>query len=217
VAALLDHQDSRKERCGALDPETVDLATRQDQGSSQQRLAIWQLRRPSSRSIRSLASALGAYPEAHFIMASRPEFDPNARGYRDTHSTYLNIMAETGVPGFLLFMGIIVLTLKNARAARKKYGKGCTRIRTAAFQHGSGLLRVPRAAIWGSYVKLVPLYMHLVLIHVATQLLIEHGEGFAAQQRGRRQFIHARCVQEDRAGCGGERIGVRYRGVRWMA
>jgi hypothetical protein len=98
-------------------------------------------------------------------------------------------MAETGVLGFLLFMGIIFITLKNATAARKRFGPGAPAFALQLFNMEVGFYAFLVAAIWGSYVKLVPLYMHLVLIHVATQLLIEHGESLQPQQRGRRQFI----------------------------
>jgi O-antigen ligase len=177
-----------KNDAALLDPETVDLATRQDQGSSQQRLAIWTVAAAIIEKNPLTGVGLGAYPEAHYRMSARPEFDPNSRGFRDAHSTYLNVMAETGVLGFILFMGIIVLTLKEARAARKRFGGVAPAFALQLFNMEVGLYAFLVAAIWGSYAKLIPLYMHLVLIHVATRLLIEHAEGFQPQ-RGRGKFI----------------------------
>jgi O-antigen ligase len=171
-----------------LDPEMVDLATRQDQGSSEQRLAIWGVATGIIAANPLTGVGLGAYPEAHRVMAQRPEYNPSARGPRDTHSTYLNVMAETGVPGFLLFIGLLVLTVKNARAARKRFAAVAPALALQLFNMEVGLYAFLVAAIWGSYGKLVPLYMHLVLIHVATQLLVEHGERLQPQ-RGRGQFI----------------------------
>jgi hypothetical protein len=97
-------------------------------------------------------------------------------------------MAETGVLGFLLFMGIIVITLKNARAARKRLGAAAPALALQLFNMEVGLYAFLVAAIWGSYGKLIPLYMHLVLIHVATQLLIEHAESLQPP-RARGQFM----------------------------
>ncbi|MEO5872500.1 MAG: O-antigen ligase family protein [Gemmatimonadaceae bacterium] len=181
-------KNAGKNDVALLDPETVDLATRQDQGSSEQRLAIWEVAVAIIEKNPLTGVGLGAYPEAHNVMSARPEFNPSARGPRDTHSTYLNVMAETGVPGFLLFMAIMVITLKNARAARKRLGAAAPALALQLFNMEVGLYAFLVAAIWGSYGKLIPLYMHLVLIHVATQLLIEHAEGIQPQ-RGRGRYV----------------------------
>jgi O-antigen ligase len=172
------------------DPEISDLATRQDQSSSEQRLAIWNVARAIVAENPLTGVGLGAYPEAHYVMAQRAQFNPIARGKRDTHSTYLNIMAETGIVGFLLFASIIVITLKTSRAARKKMEKVAPALALQLFNMEVGLYAFLVAAIWGSYGAMVPLYMHLVLMHVASRLLVEHVESLQPR-RGRRQFFPA--------------------------
>ena len=172
------------------DVETVDLATRQDQSSSEQRLAIWDVAATVIADNLITGVGLGAYPEAHYVTAQRPQFKWLARGKRDTHSTYLNVMAETGVPGFLLFAGIIFSTLKHSRAARRKMGKVAPALALQLFNMEVGLYAFLVAAIWGSYGAMVPLYVHLVLLHVASTLLNEHGEGMQPM-RGRQRVFPA--------------------------
>ena len=159
-----------------LDPELVDLATRQDQSSSQQRLAIWDVATTIVAENPLMGVGLGAYPSAHYVVAQRPQFDRLARGFRDTHSTYLNIMAETGIPGFAIFAAMVMLTLKTARSARKKMEARAPALSLQLFNMEVGLYGYLVAAIWGSYGALVPTYVHLVLMHVASRLLVEHEE-----------------------------------------
>jgi O-antigen ligase len=174
-----------------LDPEVVDLATRQDQGSSRQRLEIWKVATAIIADHPVTGVGLGAYPEEHYKTSQRPEFDRIARGKRDTHSTYLNIAAETGIPGFLLFAGVIVLTVRSSRSARKKMGKIAPALALQLFNMEVGLYAFLVAAIWGSYGAMIPMYVHLVLMHVAARLLLEHVEGLQPTQGGRRRFAPA--------------------------
>ena len=166
-----------------LDPELMDLATRQDQGSSQQRLAIWAIARTIISENPVAGVGLGAYPEEHYVVALRPTFTFISRGHRDTHSTYLNVMAETGVVGFSLFAAMIILTLKTARDARKKMGAKAPALALQLFSMEVGLYSYLVAAIWGSYGEAVPTYVHLVLICVATKLLLEEGEVVRPRER----------------------------------
>lgn len=181
-------KNATKSDAALYDPETVDLATRQDQSSSEQRLAIWDVALGIISANPLTGVGLGAYPEAHYVMAQRPEYKWLARGKRDTHSTYLNVMAETGIPGFLLFMGIVGMTLKNSRSARKRMEKMAPALALQLFNMEVGLYAFMVAGIWGSYGWMVPLYVHLVLMHVASRLLVEHVEGMQPM-RGRRKFF----------------------------
>lgn len=170
------------------DPEVVDAQTRIDQSSSEQRLAIWDVATSVIAENALTGVGLGAYSEAHWRMAARPGFNPFARGRRDTHSTYLNVMAEIGIPGFMLFAAMLIVTLKNARAARKRFGTIAPALTLQLFNMEVGLYAFLVAAVWGSYGSIVPLYVHLVLIHVATQLLAEHAEKLEPK-RGRGRFV----------------------------
>ncbi|MEO8335900.1 MAG: O-antigen ligase family protein [bacterium] len=184
-----------------LDPETVDLASRQDQSSSAQRLAIWSVATQIIADNPVFGVGLGAYPNAHYVTAQRPQFTWISRGRRDTHSTYLNITAETGFPGLFLFIGIIFLTLRDSRRARKKMEKIAPALALQLFHMEVGLYAFLVAGIWGSYGLMIALYVHLVLMYVATRLLLEHVESIRPR-RGRRQFVPVPAATPETTGLG---------------
>ena len=66
-----------------------------EEGSAFQRYEIWKVARTIIREHPVTGVGLGAYPAAHRLTATRSQFNPTARGRRDTHSTYLNVTAET--------------------------------------------------------------------------------------------------------------------------
>ena len=192
-------KNATKEEVMTYDPEVVDLATRQDQSSSEQRLAIWDVALQVISDNPITGVGLGAYPEAHYVTALRPGFKFLARGKRDTHSTYLNIMAETGIPGFLLFAAMIILTLNHSRRARKMAAKDAPALAMQLFNMEVGLYGFLVAGIWGSYAAMVPLYVHLVLMYVAAKLLIEHVEGMHPM-RGRQKSFPVRAAAPEMVG-----------------
>jgi len=83
---------------GEMDPE----------GSARERFALLQtaVRMIGNRPV--LGVGLGAYAQAN------ARYSP-AVGQRDTHNTYLNIAAETGLPGLVLFLGLVTSVLRGAR------------------------------------------------------------------------------------------------------
>lgn len=171
----------------AMDPDLVDADTRSDQSSSQQRLAIWKVATEIVKENFFMGVGLGAYPDAHNVVSQRPGFDPLARGFRDTHSTYLNVLAETGIVGFVLFASMIITTLVSARRARLKMSARAPALSLQLFNMEVGLYGYLVAAIWGSYGALVPTYVHLVLMYVCSTLLLEYGESVQPTQ-GRRSL-----------------------------
>ena len=136
-----------------------------DEGSAGQRYEIW---RTSFRIIRDHpVSGIGwsAYPRANALYAPR-------LGARDTHSTYLNIAAEIGIPGLLLFLLVIGVVATRAELARRRLVRlqpvDALQIRLLLL----GLAGFLIAGVFGSYGKLTFLYLHLVLIWVITDLAL---------------------------------------------
>jgi len=88
---------------------TTDQLDQVDQeGSARQRFEIWRVANKIIRENSLTGIGVGAYPQAHAVYARGEEFDPTAAGTRDTHSTYLNVLAETGVPGAIAFFGVVL-------------------------------------------------------------------------------------------------------------
>src|SRR5438094_4158375 len=91
------------ETIGQMDPE----------GSARQRFAVLQA---ASRIIRDhpvVGVGFGAYEFAQH------RYNP-ALGYLDTHNTYLNVLAETGVPGLVLFLWIVISVVRTVRRTRRR-------------------------------------------------------------------------------------------------
>ena len=150
-----------------------ELSEAEDEGSAEQRLAIWAVARGIIAENWLTGVGIGAYNESHFIMAQRPGYNPSAIGKRDTHSTYLNILAETGVVGFSFFVLLIGVTLQKSRLARRNAGDASPTLKAQLIWLEIGLYGFLVAGIWGTYGKLGPLYVHVAIVWCTAGLLQE--------------------------------------------
>jgi probable O-glycosylation ligase (exosortase A-associated) len=91
------------------------IAQADEWGSAEQRSAIWKVARAIAADHPVLGVGIGAYPQANQEYVGRGRFDRRAGGERSAHSTYLTLLAETGVPGFLLFLGMLGHALVASR------------------------------------------------------------------------------------------------------
>ena len=135
------------------------------EGSARQRYEIWRVGWTISREHPLTGVGLGAYKPNHEQYALRPEFNPTAQGGRDTHSLYLNVLAETGYPGFILYLGMLLTVLITAERTRRRC-RGV--LDTAARQIlvlEAGLIAFLAAATFGSLPYLPHFLLHLVLLY----------------------------------------------------
>lgn len=194
--------DSAWKRFGTLKDVTTEAQAAQaaDEGSARQRLEIWKVASTIAAENPLTGVGMGAYPMVHYVTAQRPVFDPTAMGARDTHSTYLNLAAETGIPGLLLFFAVVGVSVLHAERTRRR----AAAIRPAAarqlFYLELGLLGYLVAGIWGSYGQLVLTYLHVALIHAAAQVLEDELSPPAAPLRRRPARAEARLVHATRRG-----------------
>jgi O-antigen ligase len=63
---------------------------------------------------------MGTYPKIHAIYAVRREEWAIVRGTWATHSTYINILAENGAPGLILYVGFIISVFRMLMLTRKE-------------------------------------------------------------------------------------------------
>jgi len=132
--------------------------------SAQQRLEIWRVARTIIAENWASGVGLGGYTRAHGQTATRPQFKSTAGGNRDTHSTYLNVLAEVGVVGAVLFFGLIVYTIADAERARRRIVRSDPEGARALLLLEIGLVSYLVAGIWGSYAKLNMTYLMLLLV-----------------------------------------------------
>ncbi|MEO7457841.1 MAG: O-antigen ligase family protein [Gemmatimonadaceae bacterium] len=179
-----------------IDPDLADLSSRQDQGSSRERLAIWKIAGGIISNNPMTGVGLGAYREAHALQARRPGFPGFAGGKRDTHSTYLNVTAELGIPGLLLFMSLLGIVLQQSIRARRRAGKERPALALQLLNMEVGLYAYMVAGIWGTYDGLVPTYVHLVMMSSATALLNMHATPVRRRQVAAPVRVQAAMVAE---------------------
>jgi O-antigen ligase len=148
---------------------TTNLQNVDPEGSAESRFNIW---RVASRIINdhpATGVGLGGYRAAHrryaMNMADLPD---GARGRRDTHSTYINVAAETGYPGLFLWLAMIIAVFVSAERERRRRRRfdqaGAIGLLALEF----GLLAYLLAGIFGSFAKVSLLYLHLALIAATT-------------------------------------------------
>jgi len=161
------------QRLGTISKVTnaQSAATAQDEGSARQRIEIWRVARTIFAEHPITGVGLGAYPDAHYVYSQRPVFNRIARGPRDAHSTYLSVLAETGVVGFFLFFTIIGVTVYDAELTRRRAKPAHPARATQIFFMETGLLAYFVAGIWGSYDSVVLIYLYITVIYSATQVL----------------------------------------------
>jgi O-antigen ligase len=89
------------------------------EGSAAGRWQIWQIAAATIRDNPVTGVGAGMMPYVHQREALRRGEDRSIQGARDTHSTYLKIGAETGVPGLLLYGGMWASLFVYLRRVRK--------------------------------------------------------------------------------------------------
>jgi O-antigen ligase len=161
---------------------TTTVGEADPEGSAEARYAIWQVARVMIAENPVSGVGLGAYPRGHATLAPRVGVPPAALGFKDTHSTYLNVAAETGVPGLVLFMSMVLAVVVPAEITRRKV-RGTQRS-TQLLTLELGLLAFLLAGIFGSFAKLSFLYIQLAVTWAVTDLARrEHAGGMVAGRR----------------------------------
>jgi O-antigen ligase len=143
-----------------------------DQGSAAQRYEIWRVAGAIISENAVTGVGIGAYRFAHMQYARRGNFHIMARGQRDTHSTYLNLAAETGIPGLALWLALVGTAIGAAERARRRCKKLLPRSAQQILFLEVGLISFLVAGIFGTFVPLAFLYLHLVLLWAVSDLCL---------------------------------------------
>jgi len=138
------------------------------EGSADARYNIWRVAGTIIKENPVAGIGLGVYPRAHAMYAPRVGVPDAALGFRDTHSTYLNVAAETGIPGLFLFLstiGVVAVTCERTR----RLARGSPRAQQLLALE-LGLLAFMLAGVFGSFAKLSFLYMQLAIMWSVTDI-----------------------------------------------
>jgi probable O-glycosylation ligase (exosortase A-associated) len=154
-----------------------------EEGSARQRWEIWRVATKIIREHPVYGVGLGAYKNYHRIYALQSEFNPTARGGRDTHSLYLNVLAETGYIGLALYLGMLTAIFMAAERTRRKCKRVLSVVAARQFLFlEAGLVAFLTAAIFGSLPYLPHLLLHLVLLQVLAVLYRREVEAQSSRQ-----------------------------------
>lgn len=167
--------DSMWQRLGTFQnaTDTKTFAEKDAQNSAEQRLALWRVARTIAVENPLTGVGLGAYQDAHYDYSQRPTFDPIAFGHRDAHSTYLTLLAETGVVGFALFMLLVANVVRDAERTRRIARTALPDRAMQITYMEVGLLGYFIAGIWGSYQMMVFTYLYLAVMYVTSRSIKE--------------------------------------------
>jgi len=147
--------------------DTTALERVDPEGSAKSRFEIW---RVASRIIQDhpvTGGGFGTYPLAHEAYSGELGTVGLATRMEDTHSTYLNVLAETGYPGLVLFLLLLGMVLYEAETARRKARQTDQRGALQVLYLELGLVAFLIAGVFGSFGKLTYLYVHLALVCTA--------------------------------------------------
>jgi probable O-glycosylation ligase (exosortase A-associated) len=177
---------------------TGDLKEADQEGSAHQRFEIWKVARAIIKDYPVVGVGLGAYPAMHARYARRSQFDPTARGRRDTHSTYLNLIAETGFVGFFIYFCSYIATLLKINSVRRRAKKLLPHTSQTLFVFLCGLLGFFGAAVFGSMAHLSFLLLAMLVTWALAEVATREMDTMEAERRrgaqGRPPQLYARPV-----------------------
>ena len=162
--------------------QTSELKQVDEEGSAFQRYEIWRVARAIIADHPAFGVGFGAYPEAHRAYVAGGGFNRVARGGRDTHSTYLNVAAETGFIGLTLFMAAMIAVLASAERARRRWRAVIPDGAQQLYALELGMIAYLIAGLFGSFAKLSFLYLHVALLVAVAHWLEEAGREALARQ-----------------------------------
>ena len=138
------------------------------EGSADARYNIWRVAGTIIKENPVSGIGLGVYPRGHAMYAPRVGVPVAALGFRDTHSTYLNVAAETGIPGLFLFLSMIGVVAVGSERTRR-LARGTPRAHQLLALE-LGLLAFMVAGVFGSFAKLSFLYIQLAIMWSVTDI-----------------------------------------------
>jgi O-antigen ligase len=147
---------------------TSTIALADPEGSAEQRFAIMKTAWQIFRDHPVFGVGLGAYPEANAIYAPH-------LGRRDTHNTFLNLAAELGLPGLVIWCALVWSVLGYAYRTRKLAAAGDLATQQAWLERALWAYLV--ASLFGTYAKLSFPYMMLAVLWCSANLLATSSGG----------------------------------------
>lgn len=184
-----------------------------DGGSARQRYEIWRVASSIIRDHPITGVGVAAYEPTHEEYAVGDEFNPTAQGRRDTHSLYLNVLAETGYPGFFLYLGMLATVFIAVERTRRKCKKALPVAARQLLILEAGLVGFLVAAVFASLPYLAHFLLHLVLLYSASAIYrkeLKAARGQVAAPVARRGLFSRRTAAIAAGATGGDVTGFSH-------
>jgi O-antigen ligase len=153
----------------AVEGGTENLEQVDEEGSAFQRFEIWKVARTMIAEHPVAGVGLGAYPQYHERYALRPQFNATAQGQRDTHNTYLNLAAETGIVGALIWIISYIAALLSIDKIRRRARPVLPRTAQTLFVCEAGSIGFFTADLFGSMAHVSFPLIHICLTWALAQ------------------------------------------------
>lgn len=141
--------------------------------SAEQRWVLLQIASSIARDHLATGVGLGAYADAHGRYAEDLAEWQMGRGNRDAHNMYVSLVAETGLPGFAIFLGmlgsVLLCALRVETRLRSRFPLEAEQLRILRF----GLVAYLVAATFGSFHRVSFLYLYIAILWTAATLHAE--------------------------------------------
>lgn len=165
-----------------------DLSEAGDSHSAEQRVQLWKMGLRVAADYPVTGVGWDAYPYANALYARAANVtveESRARGARDVHNTYLRLLAETGLVGFLTWSSCIFIIVAGALGALKRLRQMQSPFAETMKLVLVALLAFGVAGMFGSFAHLAFTYIQLALLVAMTVLtkrdwLASRGRGVSA-------------------------------------
>jgi len=156
---------------------TEQLKAVDTDGSAEARFGIWRIAAHIINDNLVAGVGSGSYKLYNKEYAlTIPDLPAASYGTKQTHSIYLNLLAETGVVGFALYMGLIVSVLMYSRQTVAKLRPRAPRAAVVLQSLETGFIAFFIAGIFGVFHYLPMVYLQLGLMYGFTEA-VDKGSG----------------------------------------
>jgi O-antigen ligase len=162
-----------------------NLKAADDQNSAAQRFELWKVAIKVAKNFPITGVGWGAYPNANAEFGRQSQFTALTKGARDSHNTYLTLLAETGVIGISMWLGAIAVLVGYARHAVRAMRPLLPGYAMQLKFMVIALMGFGVAGVFGSYAHWSYTYVHFAIIYaMAAQGLRDVQQLRGAPRRG---------------------------------
>ena len=161
------------ERLGGLTNASVSGGMRgvDPEGSADSRWLVWQIALKQFKQHPFTGVGVGMMPKAHRWEALRLGAVFTVRGERDTHSTYLRLAAETGLPGLVIYVLMWGAVIRKIRQVRAKIRHVRPREHQLLTFLEVSIISFMVASIFGTYSYLSFTYISLAVAWLTAEIM----------------------------------------------